>query len=161
MSADYDNIVSEILDTCHTTDKQAAVAGLILLADKLACECIFTDETPLSAADISEFTKNDEEVSTSGRAYDYIVGWIATNNERFTGGAYGETWGSTLGRSVYVIDSILQEALESKNFSFDAVKRDWADNGWLEKYRNKFKKRKAINGTLTYCVEIILPNEDR
>ena len=158
LSADYDSIVSEVMETCQTTDKQAAVAGLILMADKLACECIFTDEEPLTAADIAEFTKNDAEVSTSGRAYDYIVGWIAANNERFTGGAYGETWGSSLGRSVYVIDSILVEALENKHFSFDAVKRDWADNGWLMKYKDKYKKRKGINGAKPYCIEIVLPD---
>lgn len=161
LSGDYDKIVSEVMDGCQTTDKQAAVAGLILLADKLACECIFTGETPLTVEDIAEYTKNDAEVSTSGRAYDYIVGWVATNSERFTGNSYGETWGSTLGRSVYVIDSILVEALEEKGFSFDAVRNDWAENGWLVKYRNKFKRRKGINGMAPYCVELLLPDLDR
>jgi hypothetical protein len=65
-----------------------------------------------------------------------------------------------LGRSVYVIDSILVEALEDKHFSFDAVKKDWADNGWLMKYKDKYKKRKGINGAKPYCIEIVLPDSD-
>jgi uncharacterized protein (DUF927 family) len=158
LSSDYDNLVSEIMDSCDTTDKQAAVAALILLADKLACECIFKDEKPLRVNDVAPFVKTDNEVSTSKRAYDYIAGWVAANSDRFGGGSYGETWGTVQHNSVFIIDSVLSEALEEKSFSFDAVKKDWADQGWLVRYRDKFKKRKTINGVAPYCVEIILPD---
>ena len=161
LSSDYDSLVAEIMDTCDTTDKQAAVAALILLADRLACDCIFIDEDYLSVYDIAEFMKRDSEVSTSKRAYDYIIGWLAKNGDKFSGnGMYKETWGAVQGQSAFVIDTILNDALEEGNFSFDAVKSDWADSGWLRKYRNKFKKRKGINGTLPYCVEIVLPESD-
>ena len=158
LSGDYDNLVSEIMNSCDTTDKQAAVAALILLADKLACECIFVDETPLAVSDIAAFVKADNEVSTSKRAYDYIAGWVAANSDRVGGGGYGETWGTVQQNSVFIIDSVMSEALEEKSFSFDAVKKDWAEQGWLVKYRDKFKKRKTINGVAPYCVEIILPD---
>lgn len=154
---DYDDYVSQVLNTCDTTDKQAAVGALILLADKLACDCIFIGEKPLTPSDISDFMKSDAEVSAAKRAYDYIVDWVSINKERFTGESYGERWGTFDGQSVCVISSIMESALEAESFYFDAVKQEWADNGWLVKYKNKFKKRKSINGVVPYCVEILLP----
>lgn len=156
--ARYDSLVSQILDTCETTDKQAAVGALILLADNLACECIFTGENPLTPMDIKPFMKSDSEVSTRTRAYDYIVDWVSSNVSKFNGTNYNESYGIFNGQSVYVISSILESALEDGGFYFDAVKKEWADKGWLVKYKNKYKKRKSIGGVVPYCVEIILPN---
>lgn len=157
---DYQELVDAVLQSCDTTDKQAATAALILLADKLACESIFKGDAPLTIADIAEFVKTNEEVVVSKRAYDYIVDWIAVNDVKFGGSSYGEVWGckSYDGTSVWIIDSVLKSALESAGFSFDSVKKDWAINGWVVKYQNKFKKRKGINGTAPYCVEIRLPD---
>ena len=161
ITTDYDSLVADVRSLCDTTDKQAAVAGLILLGDKLACECIFTDTKPLTPIDIIEYIKTDKEVTVSNRAYDFIVNWIAVNSDRFNGSQYGEVWGKANENSVYVIDNILTKALEDNSFSFDAVKKDWADNGWLAKYQNKFKKRHRINGVLAYCVEICLPDSEK
>lgn len=157
LMGDYDDLVNSVRKNCDTTDKQAATAALILLADKLACECIFTDETPLTVADIAEFVKSNDEVVVSKRAYDFLVDWVAINNDRFATNAYGELWGTKDDERVWVIDSVLNAALEKAGFSFDSVKKDWADRGWLVKYQNKFKKRKTIFGTKPYCVEICLP----
>ena len=159
LSVDYDAIVSTVLDECSTTDKQAAVAALILLADRLACECIFTGEDPLAPQDIKEFVKSDTEVSVYKRAYDYIAEWVAKNSDRFTSGT-GETWGMWIDNSVYILPSELDAALRDAGYSFDAVKREWADSGWLVKYRDKYVKRKRINGASPYTVEIILPKPD-
>ena len=157
-SEEYDDIRDRILSTCNTTDKQAATAALILLADKLACESIFVGEQPLSIVAISDYIKTNEEVSVSNRAYDYIVSWIATNTNRFDGDPYGEIWGTREGvERVFVIDSVLTKALEDAGFSFDAVKKAWVTNGWLVPYRNKYKKRKSLRGNMAYCVEILLP----
>ena len=48
----------------------------------------------------------------------------------------------------------LIDALNEKGFSFDAVKRDWANSGFLVKYNGRFKTRKGINGKAPYCVEL-------
>lgn len=154
---EYDSIVDAVRKSCDTTDKQAATAGLILLADKLACECIFTDDVPLSVNDIAGFVKTNDEVVVSKRAYDYIIDWVTVNDNRFHADQYGEFWGSKQGNSVFIIDSVLTSALESAGFSFDSVKKDWASDGLLVMYKNKFKKRKTLYGSAPYCVEIILP----
>lgn len=160
----YDDIKEEILDSFKTTEKQAATAALILLADRLAGECIFPGEEALNVSDIAGFIKTIDEVSVPKRAYDYIVGWIAKNDVRFMGGAYGESWGIKDMDSIFIIDSVLAEALENVGFTFDAVKKTWVENGWLIPYRSsqsiKYKKRKAINGAKPYCAEIVLPSLD-
>ena len=157
---DYDAIAEEIRGACQTTDKQAATAALILLADKLACESIFEGETPLQVSEISQFIKDRSEVDVPTRAYDYIVSWIARNDNRFCRDAYNEIWGVKGESTVFVIDSVLSAALEEAGFTFDAVKKAWAENGWLIPYTSKYKKRKAINGTKPYCVELSLPELD-
>jgi hypothetical protein len=129
---------------------------MILLGDALACECLFTQETPLVWSDISEYFYNDEDVSTAERSKEYVLGWIAQNKSKFLAGDYSECWGVMEGRSVYVIDHILFDALNAKGFSFDAVKRDWARMGFLAQYGNKYKARKGINGGLPYCVVLKL-----
>ena len=156
IAADYDALVSDVLDQCDTTDKQAAVAALILLADRLACECIFTGEIPLAPLDIAEFVKSNTEVAVYKRAYDYIVEWVTKNRDYFNGDGR-ETWGEWVGNRVYVLPSELDNALRSAGYSFDAVKKEWAENEWLVKYRDKYRKRKSINGATPYVVEIILP----
>lgn len=159
LTSDYDLIVDAVRAQCDTTDKQATTAALILFADKLACECIFTGDAPLSVSDVAEFVKTNDEVVISKRAYDYIVDWIAINDNKFDGGSYGEVWGSKSfdKTKIWVIDSVLTSALENAGFSFDAVKKDWADNGWIQKYQNKFKRRKSICGSTPYCIELFLP----
>lgn len=136
------------------TDKQALAATMVLLGDALARECLFPSEQPLTWADISEFFYNDEDVSTAERAKEYIIGWIAQNKNKFYTDTGKEVFGVQEGRSVYVIDHVLTKALADVGYSFDAVKREWAESGFLVKYRDKYKKRKTINGQLPYCVEL-------
>ena len=138
------------------TDKQALAATMILLGDALACECLFTGEQPLVWSDISEYFYNDEDVSTGERSKEYILGWITQNRNKFDASNYSECWGVMEGRSIYIIDHILFDALNDKGFSFDAVKRDWARDDFLVQYGNKYKARKGINGGLPYCVVLRL-----
>jgi hypothetical protein len=80
------------------------------------------------------------------------------NSARFSAGDYGERWGTIEQQSVYIIDTALNKILQDKGFSFDAVKKAWAANGWLVMYKNKYKKKKGISGQVPYCVEIVLPD---
>ena len=158
MYADY---LQAILSGCDTTDKQAMVGALILTGDAIASEVIFHD-TPLTVGDIAPYLKSDAEVLTSERAYNALVEWIAQNGNRFNPlQNYGEIWGmESQEGTMYIIASKLEKALQELNFSFDAVKKDWADKGLLIKYQNKFKKKKSINGLVPYVVEIKMPEMD-
>jgi hypothetical protein len=137
------------------TDKQALAATMVLLGDALARECLFPSEEPLTWADIAEFFFNDEDVSTSERAKEYILGWLAQNGSRFSPSEYSETYGIMGRESVFIIAHILEDALSQKGFSFDAVKRDWLREGFLIRSTSgRIKDRKYVNGGRPYCVEI-------
>lgn len=138
------------------TDKQALAATMILLGDSLACECLFTNEKPLVWSDIAEFFLDDEEVSTAKRAEEFIRGWLSQNKNKFAGDTFAESYGLWEGFQVCVIDHVLVETLNKQGFSFDAVKREWAESGFLVKYNNKFKARKGMNGIRPYCVTLSL-----
>lgn len=154
---DYYALYKQIVEQCSTTPKQAASMAILMLGDQLAGECIYPGEEPLTIRDVAPFLKTETEVDVSTRAYDWVVDWVSANANKFRAGQYDQSWGVMVGQSVFVIDSVLTKALQDEGYSFDAVKKAWAANGWLITYQNKFKKRKGINGLLPYCVELYLP----
>ena len=157
---DYYAIYEQIVEQCNTTPKQAASMAILMLGDQLAGECIYPGEDPLTIRDVAPFLKSETEVDVATRAYNWLVDWVTANANKFRGGQYDEAWGIADGHTVYIIDSVLTRKLQDEGFSFDAVKKAWAVNGWLIMYRNKFKKRKGMNGQKPYCVEIVLPEVD-
>lgn len=72
---------------------------------------------------------------------------------------YNEQWGTLREneRIVTIIDHVLAKALRDDSFSFDAVKKEWADNGWIGKYQNRYKKKSSVQGVKTYCIDIVMP----
>ena len=157
----YSDYLTRILSTTDCSDKQAMVGALILVGDTLASEVIFGDK-PLTPTDISPYLKSESEVLTHDRAYDMLISWIVQNGNRFNPlQNYGEIWGmESPDNTMYIIASKLEQALEDMHFSFDAVKKAWADKGLLIMYQNKYKKKKSINGQVPYVVEIKMPEED-
>lgn len=155
LTTTYQTILGEVLNETGTTDKQAMAATLILLADKIACDCIFAGETPLTVADISPFLKSVDEADVSVRAYDWVCSWIAMNENRFNGNSYAETWGklSPDGKTLYIIASKLKSALKAEGFSFDAVKKKWGDKNLITKFPKGYTTNVSIYGNKAYCVE--------
>lgn len=136
------------------TDKQALAATMVLLGDAVARECLFPEEQPLTWEDISEFFYSDEDVSTAERAKEYIIGWLAQNSSKFDKTIGSERWGVCDPFSTYVIAHILIKALADEGFSFDAVKREWAQSGFLVKYKDSYKVKKRVDGKSPYCIEL-------
>ena len=64
------------------------------------------------------------------------------------------------GETMFILDDVLEKALQDMNFSFEAVKKPWADRGLLIKHRGGYKNRQRINGTLAGVIEIKMPEED-
>lgn len=157
LTADYTDIFHRVIGTCDTTQKQAMAAAMLLLGDKIACECLYPNETPLTVYDVAPYLKCESEVDVAIRAYDYITGWIAVNIDKFNGVSNNGVWGLSCGRSMFIIDYVLCKELQNNGFTFDAVKKSWADKGFVRKYGSTFKQRKRINGESPYCIEIIMP----
>ena len=154
----YQTINSEIINTLDTTNKQAASATLILLADKLACESLFPNDIPLTISDIEPFVKMNAETDVSVRAYEWAKSWLAQYQNKFSDNQYSEVWGKTshYDNSVFVIASVLKFEMSKAGFSFDAVKKKWADNGWIRKHGKGYTKYASIYNNKAHCVEFIL-----
>ena len=158
----YQALVGEVLNSVDTTDKQAMAASLILLADKLACDCLFPEDTPLAVADLAPFIKSNAETDVAVRAYDWVLAWLAQNNAKFWAGSYNEVWVKTnaITGTTFVIANVLKKAMEKDNFSFDAVKKKWADQGWIAKQGKGFTKTVSIGGRVVKCVEFTTANKE-
>lgn len=134
IESEYSELYFNILKTADTTEKQASSMALILLADRLACECIYADETPLTVKDGAKFIMSAKEADISERAYEFIVNHIAKNYNKFnavTTGT-GEVWGRFKDDSTVLInDSVLKEELKAKGFEFDAIKKSWAQKHYI------------------------------
>lgn len=160
----YADYLSHILSSTDCSDKQAMVGSLILTGDTLASEVIFGDK-PLAPTDIAPFLKSESEVLTHERAYDMLISWIAQNSNNFNPlKSVGEIWGmenkKTNGQTMFIIASKLEDALQDMHFSFEAVKKAWADKGLLIKCNGGYKGRQRVGGFLTNVVEIKMPESD-
>ncbi len=158
LTEQYQATLGEVLNTVETTDKQAMAAALILLADKLACDCIFKGDTPLSVSDIAPFIKSNEETDVSVRAYDWFNSWRSTNKSKFYESQYGEQWGrfSRDGNSLYVDCTTLQKHMRMAGFELNAVKKKWADRGWIKMHGRAYTVTSNVQGEKNKCVEFII-----
>lgn len=150
----FKNIYSEILNKTKATDKQASSLASILLANQLSNECIFEDDYILQVEDIIEYVNDKDEIRTSIKAKEYIISVINANQGKFEENRYGECWGEIretwkendkIFKFVFNAQ-ILQRELLKGGFEFNTVKKEWADEGFLEKNsQGKFVHCTTIN----------------
>lgn len=151
----FKTLFNEILSNTKATDKQASSLASILLANELANECIFHDDYILQVKDIEEYVNDKNEIRTSIKAKDYIISVINANQNKFdTNNKYGECWGKVKedyngSERVYKFIfnfQILQRELLKGGFEFNTVKKEWADDGFLEKNSvGRFTHQTTIN----------------
>lgn len=126
-------IYKEILEKTKATDKQASSLASILLANQLGNECIFEDDYILQVEDIIEYVNDRDEIKTSIKAKEYIIGIINANWKRFDENNYGECWGIKDEWFCTMNIQILQRELLKGGFEFNTIKKEWAEDGFLEK----------------------------
>lgn len=133
----YTEIFNEILGLNITTDKQASSMALMLLADKLACKYIYTNEQPLMICEVEKYLTSTKAVDVSERAYEFVINLIAQNANRFKSAENnnGEIWGKIdeYDDTVLINKDVLCEKMTAAGFEFDAVKRKWAEKEYLIK----------------------------
>ncbi|MDE6182473.1 MAG: DUF927 domain-containing protein [Eubacteriales bacterium] len=159
---DYRNIFKEILEKVDTTEKQAMSMALILLGDKLACECIFTGETPLKIADITRFLCSNKSIDIGKRSYEWTLNWVAENQARFTTDSNnGALWGSIDEKFIMLNKKVLEENLLKNNFDYTAVTKAWGKNGLLERNsQNKFIHQTKVFNVKASYLKLLLPEEE-
>lgn len=154
--------MAEILQQVQTTDKLASAMAALMLADRLAGECLFQGEAPLSVENIRPYLKTVQDVDDSDRAYQYICGVIAANPARFDASSenHFELWGKIEGMVCTFNKVKLLERLEVGGFNFDAVKRGWYGKGLLIKNpQNRYVHDASYGGIRALSIRLILPHD--
>ena len=146
-----------------TTEKQAMAMSCILVADRILTELIFTDEIPLTIADVKEYLRSANEVDVAERSYQAVLNWIAKNPVRFQNPNgtdslnKGEVWGRIDEDEehqekppVAVINKdVLCEFLEKAGFDYAAVSKKWEAKDRIQ--RNS--QGKYIHNTRVYGIK--------
>lgn len=129
----YKDIRKRILDTTDTSEKQAMAMATILLADEISTELFFKGTEPLTIDDVKEFLLSEKEVDVAERSYDWVINWIAQNQNKFSNETTGEVWGKIEDNYCLVNKNVLVENLKNNNFEFSSSISKWAERGQIEK----------------------------
>ena len=135
----YEEYFSAIMADNEIMEKQAQSAALMLLADLYVTAYIYSGEAPLSVDDIKPYLRTKDDVDVPRRAYEYTINLIARNVSKFESISMtdprGETWGrlesNAKNGEALINKDVLTHELMAAGFDFEAVKKKWADNGWL------------------------------
>lgn len=146
----YKELCQKLSVLAQSTGKQVQSLACIILADQLAGECLFPGEAAVDLLEGAGVLKKESEVSQAERAYQFTVDWIAANENLFTS-EYGVLiLGRVTKENCFINQSKLSDVLEENGFSFDAVKKEWAAAGYLERTRGgKYAHLTTIAGKNT------------
>lgn len=158
------NTLFKDLSRRDTTEKQAMAAAAILVADKLATGWLFQDDRELTMEDMAEFLASKATVSTGERGYQFLCDWVAQNGLRFAASTAESTgrdvYGTIEAGEAYIIRKVFNDAVSDAGFSPRAV-LSWLKRNEKIRTRGKNMTRgKRINGILSECVCLVLPEEE-
>lgn len=172
------NYLSLMYDN-NTTEKQAMAAAIILTADQLIHEWIFSTEDiqdwidqryfdgkgtlllPLDADDMKQFLLTKAQVDVNHRAYEFLCDWVASNRNKFEEDSIGETYGKIVVDTAYVIPTIFRKALDAEGYSYEGF-LSWA------KTTNRIRKgdgrnwtiKQRIGNSYVRCIGLLLPETE-
>lgn len=143
----YKDLCKKLTILAQSTGKQVQSLACILLADQLAGECLFPEEEAVNLLEGVGFLKEQNEVSQAERAYQFIVDWIAANEVLFNPGFSIKILGKVTKESCLFNQTELMKVLEDNGFDFNAVKKEWATSGYLERSSDgKYAVRTTVAG---------------
>lgn len=154
----------ETLSKSETTEKQCMAAAIILTADAIISEMFFHTK-PLDVRQISKFLKSKAAVSAGERGYQYICDWVAMNIKNFLGASESQDelpnkiYGSKGDADwIYINQSVFHSAVEDAGYNDRALLSYLKSKGLIQTRGNRFTKGKRIEGILTECVMMKLPD---
>lgn len=158
INEEYKRLFKGILEATDTTDKQALSMALMLLADKIACECIFDDE-PLTIDQVKQYVVSESAVRIEERAYDELVALISRNVNKFNEFSV-DAWGR-IGDNVATINKqVLEQELAKMNFDFGSLKKGWDKMGYIIKNSaGRYIHQTRVNGIKGNYIKIQLPED--
>lgn len=121
------------------TGKQVQALALILTAYDLLQSMAPAGCPVLTVGDVKGCIKTEQEVDVPRRAYQYVCGQIAINQNKFVMDGIkpkGETWGGVAdSNTVNIFQEALEGILKEGGYSLRAVKREWLKRGYMKRYR--------------------------
>lgn len=135
------------------TEKQTMAASLIMTADTLIDILIFEDGNGLKIDEMTQFLATHGEVSSDSRAYEWLMDWIAQNNQKLGGrDDVPETWGKTEVDRISIIRSVFNKACTENGYNPSSFLSWMRRNNLIETEGKGFTKRIRINGMKCQCV---------
>lgn len=155
---EYKMLFKGILDATDTTDKQALSMALILLADKIACECIFDDE-PLAIEQVKQYVVSESAVRIEERAYDELIALISRNVNKFSEFS-ADAWGRISDNVAIINKQVLEQELQKMGFDFGSLKKGWDKMGYIIKNSaGRYIHQTKVNGIKGNYIKIQLPDD--
>ena len=149
----FDRKMKNILDATATSEKQAMAMALIMTADTLAGLTFYPSEAALTVEDVKPFLKVQTDIDVAERAYREIMGVIMEHEVNFKPDVNTVRWGRMSSASVEINKTVLVRELQNIGFNFDAVKKQWAKQGYLLKSTTgRYASRTIIGGENSYYV---------
>lgn len=177
LSGDYTKIRSELKKSFEMLDLGDPGAHLdniaaITLADKYSSECLFnmSEEDAITEAlelgmTLLHNCKSLEKEDSVDRAWHFVEGWVAENKKRFDT-AVSPCYGKIDKHHVFVIASVLREALEDAGFIYTKCIKGFHDRKYIESFSNSEggnnnQTQKRIQGvnTRVVCLKIDVDTE--
>ena len=143
----YKDLCKKLSALAQSTGKQVQSLACILLADQLVGECLFPAEASVDLLEGVGFLKKRDEVSLAERAYQFIVDWIAANENYFDVMFSSKILGKVTKEYCLFNQSEMMRVLEDNGFDFNAVKKEWAASRYLERTNDgKYAFLTTVNG---------------
>ncbi len=135
------------------TEKQTLAASLILTADALTDMLIFQDGNGLTVDEVTQFLATHGEVSSDMRAYEWLLDWIAQNNQKFSASDnIPEVWGKKDIDKISIIRSVFNKACADSGYNPSSFLSWMKRNGMIETEGKGYTKRIRLNGMKCQCV---------
>lgn len=150
--------IQRYLVQCGYTGKQAMAASIIMAAEQEIAYTIFDDREAFTIDDLAKYIEKDQDIDTGATAYNWLLSWIAQNDNKFVEEHCDKPPTETYGRKydngrVAIICSVLTTACEKAGMS-DAVLKGYLFKNGLIESTDKGRKDKTvfINGTCVKCI---------
>lgn len=157
LKKEYSKTYKAMLD--KATEKQAASAALILVADQLATKLIFKDDNALDAASIERFLATQQDIDQNVKAFEWLATWLAQNSAHFIDDDDSDyvpqdIWGRIDGGNYNIMKTLFDSACREAGFNPTAF-LSWLCRLQLVTHnKNRNTKVVDINGIKARCVSI-------